>query len=153
MHYLLPLTLLLMTAPLAHAQDASEARGSDALLGSAATTSRVMFDDLVWAEVIPGVAFATAYGDWQAERHGKFVRFDPGTSVALHTHTSAFHGVIVSGRLTNQYEGEGSPQAMGSGAHWYVPGGVPHINTCVSEEACLFYTHFDDALDVTFVEQ
>ena len=139
MRFLLRSLIILIAVPLAQAQDST-------------TPSLVLFDDLQWGEVIPGVAFANAYGDWQTEAHGKFVRIESGTSVALHTHTNPFHGVMLSGSLTNEYEGEVSPAGMGPGTYWYVPGDVPHINTCLSSEPCVFYTHLPGALDVTFVD-
>ncbi len=108
--------------------------------------------EVEWTEVAPGVAFGAVYGDWQAEPYGKLVRFDSGSAVPLHTHTHAYRGVMVTGRLMNPYVGEDDPPVLGPGDAWYVPGGVPHSNTCVSEEPCLFYTYGDTAWDVQIVE-
>lgn len=108
--------------------------------------------DLQWAEIVPGIAFAAVHGDWQAEAHGKMIRFDPGAAVPMHTHTHPYRGVMVSGRLTNPYAGEDAPTAMGPGDTWYVPGGVEHSNACVSDEPCLFYTSGDEAWDIQVVE-
>ncbi|HMB92188.1 MAG TPA: tetratricopeptide repeat protein [Rhodothermales bacterium] len=109
--------------------------------------------DVEWTELIPGVAFAAVYGDWQADAHGKLVRFAPGAVAPLHTHTYPYRGVMLQGRLTNPYVGEDEPPEMGPSDAWFVPGGVPHSNTCVSEEPCLFYTYGDARWDIEVVEQ
>lgn len=134
---------LLSAVPItAHAQSGEEA---DAVL--------LPQDALEWTEVVPGISFAPAYGDWQTERHGKFIRFDPGVEVPMHTHSNGYYGVVLEGRLTNPYAGEDDAPEMGPGTHWYVPGEVEHSNTCVSEEPCLLYTHADAAWDITVVEE
>ena len=123
-----------------------------AVLASSATAQvQLAPDDLQWTEVAPGVAFANAHGDWQTGAHGKFVRFAPGASVGMHTHSEAYQAVVISGRFANGYRGmPGRP--MEPGTFWSVEGGVPHVNECVSEVPCLIYTTSDAAVDVTMVE-
>ena len=128
---------LLLAAPLATAQDGP---------------AYVPYADVEWTEIVPGIDLAAVYGDWQAEPHGKLVRFAPGAAAPMHTHTHAYRGVLLQGRLTNPYAGEADPPVMGPGDAWYVPGGEPHSNACVSEEPCLFYTHGDAAWDLALVE-
>lgn len=106
-------------------------------------------DALAWVEMAPGVHFAPAYGDWNKEAHGKFIRFAPGAAVPFHTHTGGYHGVTITGRVTNPYPGETDPKAFGPGDSWFVPGGAMHSNACVSAEPCLFYTHSDGPFDLT----
>ena len=109
--------------------------------------------DLQWTEMFPGVSFAPVYGDWSVEGHGKFVRFESGVEAPVHTHTNAYHGVVISGRLTNPYPDEADAPEMGPGTYWLVPGGAAHGNACVSEEPCLFYTYGDAAWDIAIVEE
>lgn len=109
--------------------------------------------DLEWTQMIPGVAFAPAYGDWQSGRHGKFVRFEPGASAPLHTHSSPYNGIVLEGRLSNPYAGKVEPAEMKAGTHWYVPAAAEHGNTCVSEQPCLLYTYGDAAWDIAVVEE
>ena len=107
--------------------------------------------DLQWTEVAPGVAFANTHGNWRTGAHGKFVRFAPGAVVGMHTHSAAYQAVVISGHFTNGYRGmPGRP--MEPGTFWSVEGGVPHDNSCVSEEPCIIYTTSDAAVDVTMVE-
>lgn len=105
-----------------------------------------------WAEIVPGASFGALYGDWSAEAHGKLARFDPGFVSPVHTHTHAYHGVVVSGTVSNPYPGEESPPEMGPGDYWFVPGGAAHVTSCLSAEPCLIYTHSDAAWDIEVVE-
>jgi len=107
--------------------------------------------DLEWVEIVPGISFAAVYGQWDAEAHGKFVRFEPGAAAPLHRHSSAYRGVMVQGRLTNPYPGEEAVE-MAPGDYWHVPAGMAHANECVSEEPCLFFTYGDAAWDITMAD-
>jgi quercetin dioxygenase-like cupin family protein/predicted ester cyclase len=109
-------------------------------------------DALAWAEIVPGLAFAPLYGDWQAEAHGKFVRFAGDLVSPMHTHTHPYHGVVVQGLVINPYDDDGDPEIMGPGTHFYVPGGTPHRTGCVSAEPCLFYTHGDAGWDLEMTD-
>lgn len=109
-------------------------------------------EDHEWTEIVPGIHFAAATGVWAEEAHGKFVRLEPGVATPLHTHTGAYHGVVVAGTVTNPFEGETNPPRMGPGSYWHVPGGAPHVTACVSEEPCLVYTHSDSAWDIAVVD-
>lgn len=110
-------------------------------------------DNVEWAEIAPGISLGTVYGDWSSEAHGKYVRIDPGVETPMHTHPLPYHGVVISGRITNPYAGEAAPAEMGPGHYWYVPGGEAHTTGCASEEPCLFYTHADGAWDLEVLEE
>ena len=99
-----------------------------------------------WREMAPGSQFAPAYGDWEKEAHGKLIRLAPGLDVPFHSHSNSYHGVMISGRLTNVYR-DGKSSINGSGDYWEMPAGVPHAHKCVSEEPCLLYTHMAGAWD------
>jgi quercetin dioxygenase-like cupin family protein len=126
------------------------------ILGFAASASAqapagavVTFAESVeWTEMVPGVSFGPVYGDWTVGPHGKLVRFVPGFASDVHTHTHEYHGVVISGTITNPYPGEETPPRMGPGTYFFVPAGAPHTTTCVSEEPCLFYTHGDHLWDI-----
>lgn len=112
----------------------------------------VAAEELEWREIVPGLDFAAVHGDWSAEAHGKMVRLAAGLASPVHRHTGDYHGVVVSGVVTNPYPGEAEPARMSAGTSWYVPAGAPHVTACVSEEPCLFYTHSDGAWDLEVVE-
>lgn len=109
-------------------------------------------EDVEWTEIVPGVDFGAVYGVFTEEPHGKMVRFEPGLVSPMHTHTHAYHGVVIEGTAINPYEGEDPPVEMGPGTYWYVPAGVPHKTGCVSEEPCLLYTHGDALWDIQIPE-
>lgn len=108
---------------------------------------------LEWKEVAPGVSFAAAYGDWEKGAHGKFVKFEPGAKVSMHSHTNGYHAVMVSGKLTSPYKGRKKARKMASGTYWFVPAGAIHSNECVSDKACVFYTNADGAWDLIPAEK
>lgn len=109
-------------------------------------------EDVEWTEVFPGVEFGAVTGDWEQGAHGKLVRFAPELASPMHTHTHAYHGIVISGTVQNPFEGEEDPPEMGPGDYWYVPGGAPHVTACASAEPCLFYTHSDHAWDIQVTE-
>lgn len=99
-----------------------------------------------WREMAPGSHFAPAYGDWEKGAHGKLIRLAPGLDVPFHSHSNDYHGVMVSGRMTNVYQ-DGKSSIVGSGDYWDMPAKVPHAHKCVSEEPCLLYTHMGGTWD------
>lgn len=108
--------------------------------------------DLQWKEMIPGVSFAPAFGDWERGAHGKFVRIAPGGKVPPHTHSQPYHAVFVSGRLANSVNGAAAAEVR-SGEYWHMAGGRVHAHECVSDEPCFFYTHSTGPWDVQLVEK
>lgn len=108
-------------------------------------------EEVEWVEIVPGIRFAAEAGDWQSQAHAKLVKFDAGAATPLHTHTHPYHGVVISGTVTNPFDGEADPPELEAGDYWYVPGGAQHVTACVSEEPCLFYTHADHPFDLNVV--
>ena len=102
---------------------------------------------------MPGVEFAPDWGVWTEGAHGQWVRFAPGLTSPLHTHTHGYHGVVIAGTVVNPAAGEEVPVRLGPGAYWYMPGAAVYATGCVSEEPCLFYTHGDDLWDLQMEEQ
>ena len=113
---------------------------------AAAAQDRVVPASLQWKEIVPGAHFAAAYGDWEKEAHGKFVRFVKGVHVPLHRHTNDYHGVAISGRLVNVFEG-GRKVELAPGDYFHMAAMRAHAHECLSEEGCLFYTHGDKLWD------
>lgn len=108
-------------------------------------------DKLEWQEIVPGVQFAAAYGDWNTQSHGKFVKFAPGTVVPPHTHTGAYDGVMISGKMINLLD-DGERVDIEPGHYFHVAAMRTHWHECVSEEPCFFYTHSDMGWDLQIVE-
>ena len=52
------------------------------------------------------VKFAVAFGISEHGAHGTFLKLLPKFETSLHTHTSAYHGVVLKVIVTNPYPGE-----------------------------------------------
>lgn len=76
---------------------------------------------------------------------------DNGLASPTHTHTHDYYSIVISGTVTNPFEGEDHAPEMGPGDAWRVPGGAVHRIACVSEEPCLFHTHGDALWDLQLV--
>jgi mannose-6-phosphate isomerase-like protein (cupin superfamily) len=97
--------------------------------------------------IAPFVKFADAFGDRAGTIHGTFAEIPPQTSSPPHTHTFAYHGVVIKGVMINPFNGEKNPPKLGPGSYWYVPASVVHRTACVSKVPCLFYTHWEGKFD------
>lgn len=118
------------------------------LVTSASVSALVLKADQVKYEVVaPFVSMGAAWGDRSKGAHGTFGRFPGGAASPAHTHSGAYHGVVISGLMTNPFNEETNPPQMGPGSHWYVPAGKPHITACVSAEPCTFYFHAEGNFD------
>lgn len=69
---------------------------------------------------------------------------DPGP----HTHSSDYHGVVISGTLHHFTPGGGEGPALTAGSTWFAPRDVVHENHCETNEPCVLYLVFDDGFDV-----
>lgn len=143
---LAPFALAALTACASNAAEVqTSATGGD-------TPRAVPAASVEYAQIAPFVQMGGAWGDRSKGAHGTFGIFPGGASSPAHTHSGAYHGVVVSGTMINPFEGETSPPEMGAGSYWYVPGGVEHITACVSEEPCMFYFHADSGFDFQPIE-
>lgn len=116
---------------------------------SAAASRAAPSDQITFEQIAPFVQMGAAWGDRATSAHGTFGRFPGGAASPPHTHSGAYHGVVISGVMTNPFEGEPNPPRMKAGSYWYVPAGMEHVTACVSEEPCVFYFHADGAFDFT----
>ena len=116
---------------------------------SGAAARSVLPTEIEFEQIAPFVQMGAAWGDRSSASHGTFGRFPGGAASPAHTHSGAYHGIVISGLMTNPFEGESNPPKMGPGGYWYVPADVDHVTACVSEEPCLFYFHADGAFDFT----
>ena len=108
--------------------------------------------ELKFENINPAIRMATAWGDKGKGAHGTFGRFPASFITPDHSHSGAYHGIVVKGVMTNPFEGEKNPPKLGPGAYWYVPAEVVHATACVSETPCEFYFHAASAFDFHPVE-
>ncbi len=84
----------------------------------------------------PVISMAAAYGDRSKGAHGSFGRFPANFITPFHTHSGAYHGIVIAGTMTNPFKGEKNPPQMAAGSYWYVPTGRTHATACVSDTPC-----------------
>jgi len=109
-------------------------------------------ETLIYENINPAISMATAYGNKGAGAHGTFGRFPANFETPNHTHSGAYHGVVIKGVMTNPFEGETKAPKMAAGSYWYVPAGMEHTTACVSDVPCEFYFYADDPFDFTPVK-
>ncbi len=96
------------------------------------------------------IQFATAYGDTFKTPHGTFGKFPGNFITPAHVHSHPYHGIVISGTMTNPMKGEsGKPKEMDPGSYWYVPANAVHQTACISKEPCEFYMHQSTNFDFT----
>ena len=102
---------------------------------------------LAFENINPAISMATAWGDRGKGAHGTFGKFPGSFITPFHTHSGAYHGIVVKGVMTNPFEGETDPPKMSPGSYWYVPAEAVHATACVSETPCEFYFHAETGFD------
>jgi hypothetical protein len=106
-----------------------------------------------YVNINEAIQFGSAWGDRAAEGHGTFGKFPANFLTPMHTHGHGYHAIVLAGTMTNPFEGETSPPAMGPGSYWFVPANAVHATACVSDTPCQFYFHSGGAFDFTPTEQ
>ena len=107
---------------------------------------------LDFQNINPAIKMASAYGDRSTGAHGTFGAFPPNFETPSHTHTSAYHGIVIKGVMTNPFKAEQSQPTMEPGSYWYVPASSEHITACVSIVPCEFFMYSEGAFDFLPVE-
>ena len=103
--------------------------------------------ELKYENINPAISMATAHGDRASGPHGTFGRFPASFTTPFHTHSGAYHGIVVKGVMTNPFKGESNPPKMEAGSYWHVPAGSVHATACVSDTPCEFYFYADKGFD------
>lgn len=94
----------------------------------------------------PGCQIAVLQGDPSRPNADVFFRVPPNYVIPPHTHTSAEHMVLVSGRLEVHYKGQ-PRTTLNKGDYAYGPAKLPHLAHCRSAEPCQLFISFDDPVD------
>ena len=110
-------------------------------------------EELEWADIAPFVQMSSVKGDMNKGEHGTIGKMKPGMKTPVHTHSSDYHGVVISGTMTHQFTGEDEAPKLGAGSYWYTPAGKAHFTTCYPEAPCIFYIHSDEKFDMTEIEE
>lgn len=103
--------------------------------------------ELAYRNINPAISMATAYGDRSTGGHGTFGKFPAIFETPFHTHSGAYHGIVLRGVMTNPFKGEANPSKMEPGSYWHVPANSVHATACVSDTPCEFYFHAESGFD------
>ena len=104
-----------------------------------------------YKEMAPGASTATVWGDIDKGPYGAFVKFVPGGSTALHTHTSGARLVVLKGAYVYKPE-KGAEKRVGAGEYIFIPGGDRHATGSDAKEGALFYMESDGKFDLNLVK-
>lgn len=107
---------------------------------------------LKFKPVNPKISMADSYGDRFKGGHGTFGTFPANFQTPYHTHSQAYHGIVIKGVMTNPFRNKTTNPEMGPGSYWYVPANSVHATACVSNVACEFYFHADGPFDFKVVK-
>ena len=81
---------------------------------------------------------APAFGDLAHGAHGTFIKMPAGFVSPIHTHTTDYYGVVISGVGANGLPGSADvPLPVGS--YWFQKGGERHVTKCLSPNECIFF--------------
>jgi len=148
--------LMLTLTVFAHASERSKEGNVQG--GSTATASRLVVvpaAKLKWTDLdpkgAPGVKVADVWGDHTKGAFGAFFKLPAGFSVPLHTHTTDYKVVIISG--TYIQAPEGNPEfRLGPGSYLEQPGGhYRHTTSCAPTEDCVFFVSSRGKFDLKVV--
>ena len=103
--------------------------------------------ELDYFNLNPAIRMADAFGALTEGAHGTFGRFPAEFDSGPHTHTGAYHGIVLKGVMTNPFQGAVNPPEMAAGSYWYVPAGMVHSTLCISSEPCEFFFFADSGFD------
>jgi len=93
-----------------------------------------------------GCRLSVLHGDPAKPASDVFFKLPAGTKAPLHWHSSAERMVLVSGRMQVVYAGQ-EPVLLEAGTYAYGPPRREHHATCVSDEDCVLFIAFEEALD------
>lgn len=71
------------------------------------------------------------------------LKFKKG-DIPMHSHTFAYHAVMLQGRAKHWAQGEdaNAAPALGPGSYWYQPGKLVHTDACLEESSeCMIFAY------------
>jgi len=116
--------------------------------------TRTPASTITWADSDLGVQLFGAYGDSSKGPHITFVKFKPDQKTPVHTHTSAYTGVVLAGTGRHHLPGQPDTQTdLPVGSTWFMPANVEHISECLHESECVFAVYQQGMFDFHEVKQ
>jgi ChrR-like protein with cupin domain len=104
-----------------------------------------------YKDLAPGASAALVWGDMDKGPYGAFTKFVPGSTFALHTHSSDIRIVVVRGAYLYKPE-KGDEVRVGAGHYIFIPGGDRHASGGDAKEGAVFYQSSSGKFDLNFVK-
>ncbi len=146
------LGLSFLLAAMSPVQSSEAAKAKSAAKDPASRLVVMPAGELKWADLdprgAPGVKIADLWGNHATGAFGAFIQLPAGFTVPLHTHTSDYKVVIVSGTYIQVPEGK--PEfRIGPGSYFMQPGGnYKHITSCDAASECVFFVESKGKFDL-----
>jgi hypothetical protein len=99
-----------------------------------------------------GLTIANGWGDPATGAHSNYIKMAGGTSSSVHTHSSSYYGVVISGVVANEQTSSRPDRPLSAGSYWYQKGGEPHVTKCISQSECLFFVTSKGGFDYLAVK-
>ena len=116
---------------------------------------KVIDDSAEWGPCPPfipeGCSVSLLQGDMAHPNTDVVFKFQGGTDIPNHWHTSAERMILLEGKLEVTYEGE-PKRVMKAGNYAFGPAKKPHVAKCVSKDPCLLYVGFVQPVDAFAIE-
>jgi quercetin dioxygenase-like cupin family protein len=108
----------------------------------------VAASEMKWTDSaeIKGAQSVVFWGDPKKGEYGQINKWPGGTDVGWHTHTNRIHGVVVSGTLVIEPEGQPAKE-LTAGSYIDDPGKLKHKTSCKAGADCVFFIHQHGAFD------
>ena len=100
------------------------------------------------------IQMAVLWGNPQEGPSAIMMKFPPNFPGGMHSHTHAYHAVVVSGASKHWLEGETEADVplQRPGDYFYQAGGQIHQDSFPTNAETILYVQFEGPIDVTFVE-
>jgi quercetin dioxygenase-like cupin family protein len=109
--------------------------------------------EMEFNEMAPYVDMAGAHGDMKEGAHGTVGKMKADSKTPRHYHSNPYHGVVISGTMIHQFDGQENPPELTAGSYWFVPAEKIHYTICKAGEECVFYIHSEEMFDMTEAEE
>jgi len=94
-----------------------------------------------------GLQVAVVHGDLKTGATF-FLKVPPKMNAGLHTHTSDYAAVVVSGAPRHWLPGKDKQaKPLAAGSFWFQPGGQPHGDECTGTEPCVLFINMPGMFD------
>jgi quercetin dioxygenase-like cupin family protein len=102
-------------------------------------------DAIPWKPVDPskpdGVQMFVVWGNPREGASGLLLKFPAGADAGWHSHSAAYHGIVIQGSATHTVKGA-APQTGGPGSVWSQPAGQVHNDKCEKGGDCIEFRVF-----------